>query len=388
MAIRHMISSVIGLYALIYFFKGLVIDLLILVVVAYVILSILNALEVNHGPIITLLSFGYLVGNEFLLEPESWQKIRGPEMLAVMKVISIAFDLDSGVIKRLPNLWEYSGYVLCVGTSVFGAWCSFQDYLNIYINPIWNIKWVIKAVQSLLLGLLSFTLSVCFVEWFIPPESSEWWGMYRDALQFRTSHYFVSYLSETAAVLSGFGAQSNGQWHLNVSEPQHIELPHSLVQVVIYWNKYMHKWLKLYVFRTSSKYGGLVAVLATYTVSSLLHGLNYPLAAILMSLGVYTYVEYSVRYKLSVLLDACVTARPCPAHCMRHKHSSSLLPVAMVNWLWSALAVFHLAYLGCIVDTTSSTPAPFPQAFQKWSNTHYISHWIALTTYFLYFCIK
>ncbi|KAG8290933.1 hypothetical protein J6590_072812 [Homalodisca vitripennis] len=142
------------------------------------------------------------------------------------------------------------------------------------------------------------------------------------------------------------------------------------------------------VFRTSSKYGGLVAVLATYTVSSLLHGLNYPLAAILMSLGVYTYVEYSVRYKLSVLLDACVTARPCPAHCMRHKHSSSLLPVAMVNWLWSALAVFHLAYLGCIVDTTSSTPAPFPQAFQKWSNTHYISHWIALTTYFLYFCIK
>ncbi|KAG8265939.1 hypothetical protein J6590_082584 [Homalodisca vitripennis] len=84
------------------------------------------------------------------------------------------------------------------------------------------------------------------------------------------------------------------------------------------------------------KYGGLVAVLATYTVSSLLHGLNYPLAAILMSLGVYTYVEYSVRYKLSVLLDACVTARPCPAHCMRHKHSSSLLPQ---SFIWPTSAV-------------------------------------------------
>lgn len=68
--------------------------------------------------------------------------------------------------------------------------------------------------------------------------------MYRDALQFRTSHYFVSYLSEAAAVLSGFGAQPNGEWIFNVSEPHSIELPHSLVQVVIFWNKHMHKWLK------------------------------------------------------------------------------------------------------------------------------------------------
>uniref|UniRef100_A0A1B6KJ60 Protein-serine O-palmitoleoyltransferase porcupine n=2 Tax=Graphocephala atropunctata TaxID=36148 RepID=A0A1B6KJ60_9HEMI len=388
MAVRHMISTGLGLYALIYYFKGLVTDLLILVILAYVVLSILNALEVNHGPIVTLLSFGYLVANEFLLEPESWQKIRGPEMLVVMKVVSIAFDLDSGAVKRLPNIWEYGGYVLCVGTSVFGAWCSFQDYQNIFHNPIWNIKWVTKAGQSLLLGLLCFMLSVCFVEWFIPPESTLWWRMYGAALQFRTSNYFVSYLSEATAVLSGYGAQPNGEWELNVSEPQYIELPHSLVQVVIHWNKYMHKWLKLYVFRTSSKYGGLVAVLATYTVSSLLHGLNYPLAAILMSLGVYTYIEYNVRYKLSVLLDACVTARPCPTRCLRHTHASSLLPVALINWLWSAIGVFHLAYLGCIVDTSSSTPPPFPQAFQKWIDTNYISHWVAFLTYFFYFCIK
>ncbi|XP_054281260.1 protein-serine O-palmitoleoyltransferase porcupine [Macrosteles quadrilineatus] len=388
MVLRHLVSSLLGLYALAFFFKGLVVDLLVLVVAAYVVLSILHSLELSHGPIVSILSFTYLIGNEFFLEPESWQKIRGPEMLVVMKVVSIAFDLDSGSLRSFPSVWEYCGYVLCVGTSVFGVWCSFNDYLNIYVSPVWNKEWALMTCRSLLLALVSFSTSVCLVDWLIPPESPLWWGLYRDALQFRTSHYFVSYVSETVAVLSGLGAGPGGEWTLSVSEPRHIELPHSLVQVVVSWNKYMHKWLKLYVFRTTSQYGGLVAVMATYTVSSLLHGLHYPLAAILMSLGIYTFVEHSIRYRLSVMLDACVAARPCPNVCTRHKHTARLLPVTVVNWLWSMLAVFHLAYLGCIVDTSDSSPAPFPQAFQKWNDVHYISHIVALVTYFLYFCVK
>lgn len=58
-------------------------------------------------------------------------------MLVVMKVVSVAFDLDFGTIKKLPNIIEYNGYTLCVGTSVFGTWFSFQDYQNIYRNPVW-----------------------------------------------------------------------------------------------------------------------------------------------------------------------------------------------------------------------------------------------------------
>lgn len=61
-------------------------------------------------------------------------------MLVVMKVISIAFDLDSGALKQLPNVWEYNGYVLCAGTSVFGVWTSFHEYQNIFQSPVWVRK--------------------------------------------------------------------------------------------------------------------------------------------------------------------------------------------------------------------------------------------------------
>lgn len=121
----------------------------------------------------------------------------------------------------------------------------------------------------------------------------------------------------------------------------------------------------------------------TYTVSSLLHGINLPIAAVLMSLGVYTYAEYSIRQKLSSTLNACVAARPCPTVCTKHMHTARLLPVAVFNWFWSALAIFHLAYLGCIIDTSDS-PAAFPKVFEKWSNVHYISHWVTLLMFIFY----
>lgn len=141
------------------------------------------------------------------------------------------------------------------------------------------------------------------------------------------------------------------------------------------------------MFRTSLEYGSLTAVLMTYTISSLLHGMNLPIAAVLMSLGLYTYAEYSIRQRLSAALDACVGARPCPVLCTRHTNTARLLPVAVFNWLCSALAVFHLAYLGCIIDTSDSPPA-YPQVFDKWSNVRYISHWLALVTFIIYFFLN
>ena len=58
------------------------------------------------------------------------------------------------------------------------------------------------------------------------------------------SHYFVSYLSESSALLAGIKVGS-------VSEPYNIELPRSLVQVVVYWNMPMHYWLKTCKFLTN-----------------------------------------------------------------------------------------------------------------------------------------
>jgi hypothetical protein len=74
--------------------------------------------------------------------------------------------------------------------------------------------------------------------------SHRWWIAYRDALSFRSSHYFVSFLSEASALMSGFGHHEDEPWSLSVARPQFIEIPRSLVQVVVYWNVPMHNWLK------------------------------------------------------------------------------------------------------------------------------------------------
>ena len=75
-----------------------------------------------------------------------------------------------------------------------------------------------------------------------------------------------------------------------------------------------------------------------------IQGINFQLAAVLLSIGVYTYVEsgeciyiimYSVvmmvmthvvlRYKLSIILKACVLDRPCLNQCNHQNKVNALL---------------------------------------------------------------
>lgn len=67
-----------------------------------------------------------------------WHKIRGAQMLIAMKVISVAFDADFGVLQHIPTPVQFAGYILCAGTCVFGPWVPFRDYMAIYNNkPFW-----------------------------------------------------------------------------------------------------------------------------------------------------------------------------------------------------------------------------------------------------------
>ena len=45
------------------------------------------------------------------------------------------------------------------------------------------------------------------IRWLLFPFF-RWWIAYRDAMSFRASHYFVSYVGEASAVAAGFGASS------------------------------------------------------------------------------------------------------------------------------------------------------------------------------------
>lgn len=77
------------------------------------------------------------------------------------------------------------------------------------------------------------------------------------------SHYFVSFLSEATLLLSGYSSTAFD----GVTKPCLVEFPRSIVNVVVYWNKPMHYWLKFYIFNMSRKFGVLTAIMSTYIVS-------------------------------------------------------------------------------------------------------------------------
>lgn len=55
--------------------------------------------------------------------------------------------------------------------------------------------------------------------------------------------------------------------------------------------------------------------------SFFLQGINFQLAAVLLSLGFYTYTEFVLRQKLATVFSACIAARRCKPDC-EHRNKS------------------------------------------------------------------
>ena len=52
-------------------------------------------------------------------------------MILVMKLISLAFDLDKGVVPTRPNILEYFGFSVSVSSVIFGPFMTYSDYTQI-----------------------------------------------------------------------------------------------------------------------------------------------------------------------------------------------------------------------------------------------------------------
>ncbi|GLV39288.1 Ca[2+]-channel protein alpha[[1]] subunit D [Carabus blaptoides fortunei] len=267
---------------------------------------------------LSLLCISYLIVSEFYFPlPEAWHETRGLHMIVAMKMISVAFDVKKGTVKTPLGPVEYYGYMLCPSNCLFGPWISLTAYRSAFNchTPLLDLHWVKQIILTTTLAITFLSLSNCWAYWLLP-QTWRWIVAYQEAFSFRSSHYFISYLSEVAMITGGFG-YDNGKkkkdksWSYVVARPCVIEFPRSLVQVVVFWNIPMHMWLKNYVFQVCKPMGNFFAVIMTYSVSSFLHGFNLRLAAVLLSLGFYTYIEYKFRYKLSVIFDACIGANPC-----------------------------------------------------------------------------
>ncbi|KAF7658692.1 hypothetical protein LDENG_00009260 [Lucifuga dentata] len=191
---------------------------------------------------------------------------------------------------------------------------------------------------------------------------------------------------------AGFSQEKdNIKWNMSVVKPLSVELPRSMVVVVTSWNIPMSRFLNTYVFKNAMKLGTFPAILLTYTASALLHGLSFHLAAVLLSLGFFTYVEHVLRKKLAAIFSACILSRRCSSDC-GHQHQKEFW-VKLMNLLFSLLTIFHLTYLGSMFDPGVDEQEVEEgyaaiHTIQRWSELGWAGHWLVFACWIFYRLIQ
>uniref|UniRef100_A0A3B3TR51 Porcupine O-acyltransferase like n=1 Tax=Poecilia latipinna TaxID=48699 RepID=A0A3B3TR51_9TELE len=394
-AVKHVASTLIGMYGLFLFLELHMVWVLLLSIICYLSLLLCRHSS-NKGLFLSVVILVYLlIGELHFFDMGTWNKIRGSQMVVAMKVISLAFELDRRKDNNLPCPAEFLGYVFFVGTVVFGPWISLSSYKNALNGPklLVMTEWFIS--QSYLWLQICLLVSTCIAPYLFPlfvpiygnSVTQKWLRAYENAVSFHFSNYFVGHLSEGTSMLAGAGfteEKDNIQW---IVKPLSVEMPRSMVLVVISWNIPMSQWLKTYVFKTSVKLGTFPAILVTYTASALLHGLSFHLGAVLLTLGFITYVEHVLRKKLAYILSACILSRPCASDCShRHKKTAWVL---LLNLVFSLLVIFHLTYLGSMFDPGSDEQEVEEgyaaiHTIQRWSELNWASHWVVFACWIFY----
>ncbi|KAG9335301.1 hypothetical protein JZ751_005405 [Albula glossodonta] len=340
----------------------------------------------------------YLILELHMMDTTTWHKMRGSQMVVAMKAISLAFDLDRGTVPTVPSPVEFMGYIYFVGTVIFGPWTSFTSYKEAIESRALSFSWLLKVCGSWVKCQVCLVISNCIAPYLFPyiipiygdKLLRKWLLAYENAASFHFSNYFVSYLSETTNTLAGAGfteEKDNLKWDMTVARPLNVELPRSMVEVVISWNLPMSRWLNTYVFKSALKLGTFPAILVTYTASALLHGLSFHLGAVLLSLGFITYVEHVLRKRLAAIFSACILSKRCPVDCS-HQNKKAFW-VYGINLVFSALAVFHLAYLGSLFDANVDNMEDDEgyvanHTIQKWTELSWASHWVTFGLWVFY----
>ncbi|VUZ50566.1 unnamed protein product [Hymenolepis diminuta] len=249
---------------------------------------------------------------EFFMDPRDWHMVRGTAMILAMKAVSASTLRAQGQASNDPTFTSMSflrhymswcGYAFSPGSVIFGPWFSFDQYLqaNKLTGPSFSslFRDLLQSAVSCFIACAciiysTYLSSIIQASYFL---SFRWINAYVQSQSFRFSHYFVGFFSQAMHQAIGFAAVTNPKSRQSwitalVTNPISVELPRSLVDVVVHWNFPMHIWLKLHIYKPTRRFGQLPAILLTYAFSSLLHGLNFQLAAVLFSIGIYAYIEF------------------------------------------------------------------------------------------------
>ena len=334
-------------------------------------------------------------------------RIRMHLMLLLMKMVSFKDEFDAkkhkdpskskvGVFNEILDLLSYLFHPSSI---LLNSWHPRK------IAPVnltgHSISSLMNVLCSVIISLTFLLLSSCFIHVFIEDYVNGFLGVaiyslvpttaasilhklllaHCIALQFRCSHYFICYLTEASFKL----------WQMDgskVCSASKVELPRSLVEVVVAWNIPMHTWLKKFVFlRLKMRYNDWISIIVTYFISSSMHGFNFQIWSVLLSLGIITYIEDRIRYKLSRIFNCCIMSRPCRASseevCSRVHVNQGGVMVMSTNLLFGLLAMIHLAFLGSTFDGSESSSYA-SNVLRVWAQLGFFSHVIACITGVIY----
>lgn len=132
----------------------------------------------------------------------------------------------------------------------------------------------------------------------------------------------------------------------------------------------------------------MISVGTTYLVSSLLHGLERRLSAVLLSLAAYTYVEHQMRIKLALRFPKTYSQYDNNVYCGSRKYvnnsNQSTWILWSINFIFTILNIIHLAYLGSVMDiSVDNYVNKYHDSFAPWHHVWYFSHFIVFLMYII-----
>ena len=126
---------------------------------------------------------------------------------------------------------------------------------------------------------------------------------------------------------------------------------------------------------------------ATFLTSAFLHGNQFQVWAVLLSLGIFTYVEDRIRYKLAIRYNASICARLKRDDSFKYGETSFW--ILAINLLFSLLSIVHLAYLGAVFNqfVEPDEEPHWTDTIETWRDLGFFSHLFFLAVYLISFAI-
>uniref|UniRef100_A0A0N4WQ64 Aa_trans domain-containing protein n=1 Tax=Haemonchus placei TaxID=6290 RepID=A0A0N4WQ64_HAEPC len=315
------------------------------------------------------------VFRQYLLPAHDFLAIRGILMIFAMKVSALTFD--SGSNCETKDIIPILAYIFGPATSVFGPFHTFDDYMN-SLNR--------RTIKAILHSMVLVAVAFCFLSYsscigILLPDGSILTD-YITAQSFRTSHYFVCMLSEGLVLLSGI--------KLSTCSPLSVEVPRSLVEVVVAWNIPMHRFLhtcKLYTIALlCSVRGGISFERAIVVLSKRLFvmfiqisyrlAMHYQFLSLSLSALYYTLlsgIEYPEGFQCAFELGRAGIG-----------HWQTLF----INVVFFAVSVYQLIYLGAPFDGEGAEIGyEMSHTVATWRRHRFFGHGITAGIAVLSFCI-